>query len=121
MGVRGYPVLVVHEDAAARFLIAEALESEGFRAVSGGYFDALAALAKLNGEPPRVVLLDLDGDRAANAFAAELARHHRDVPIIGLSTSPNLRDGSAVGAAALLPEPFELDHLLEAVTRFCRN
>ena len=119
------PVLVVHGDAAARALIADALRLEGFRAVSGSHGDALTALEAQLHEPPRAVLLDLDGRDAqgggVSAFASALAHRHGDVPIIALTTSPNTRDGSAVGAATLVPEPFDLDLLIDVVSRCCRN
>ena len=121
----GCPVLVVHGDAAARSLIADALRLEGFRAVCGSHWDALPTLEAQLGELPRAVVLDLDG-RDANgggvgAFTTALRHRHLQIPIIGLSTVPHVRDGSAVGAAALIPEPFDLDHLLDAVVRCCRN
>ena len=98
---------------------------EGFPAVSASHWDALGALDRLGGEAPRALLLDLDGRDAAGggvvAIATALRSLHRSVPIIGLSTVPTVRDGSAVGAVALLPEPFDLDQLLEAVARYSDN
>ena len=118
-------MLVVHGDRAARALIADALRMEGFPAVSASHWDALGALDRLGGEAPRALLLDLDGRDAAGggvvAIATALRSLHQSVPIIGLSTVPTVRDGSAVGAVALLPEPFDLDQLLEAVARYSDN
>ncbi len=51
-----------------------------------------------------------------DAFARQ---HGHGVPVIALTTDAELRNGAEVGAAAVLPEPYELDELLALVLRYC--
>ena len=118
----GGPVLVVHQDAGVRDVIAEALALEGIDAAGATHAEAPGVLEALGRERPALVLLDLDGE--TTGFRAFLARRHgQPVPVVGLSTAPSsLRAPGAwsAGAAALLPMPFLLDDLISVVSRFCR-
>ena len=111
-------VLVVHGDAALRDAIAEALAMDGFHAATGDYANALDVLASLDVGTPGTILLDLHGP--AREFKAAFERvYGSGVPIVALTTAPTLLDGSEVDAAALLPQPFDLDDLLALVSRYC--
>ena len=110
-------VLVVQQYAAVRDVLVEALRMEGYRVVAGDHREALDALRRANVAKPDVVLLDVHGD--ARGVAQELRRVHGEgVPVVAVTTMPGRLDGSEVGAAAVLPLPFELDALFECVERF---
>ena len=99
-----------------RAVICQALCDEGYTTADGDHYTALRALPAFC--RPCLVLLDLHGPAATVREALEY-RHGAGVPIVALSTRPQVLDGSDVGAVALLPEPFELEDLLAAVGRHC--
>ena len=111
------PVLVVHDDEGIRAVITAALALEGIASTAATHADALVPL---DGGRPALVLLDLDRDSAAlrEAFGR---RYGNTVAIIGLTTAPTARNGSSVGASALVAMPFALDDLVGLVARFCRT
>ena len=111
-------VLVVDDDDLMRDLLVEALSDGPYRVRTAR--DGLEALAVLAGSwRPDLILLDLmmpnmDGwaFRARQLALAEIA----DIPVIVLSAGPNLRHGvDALGAAVIVPKPFDLDLLLNIV------
>jgi DNA-binding response OmpR family regulator len=118
-------VLIVEDDADQGRLIAELLRDEGLepRVVTSGR----AGLAALRERSPRVVLLDLVlPDMDGQAFRAAQLRMPavRDVPVILLSATHarNLRaQVQELEAAAGFEKPFDVEELLAAVLRFCRQ
>lgn len=115
-GVAARRVLVVDDDDAIRQLLVDLLTDAGYRVdqARGGH----DALDKVRSAPPDVILLDKlmaegDGTMFAEAYAKMPGRH---APIVGLCAS---RDGeewsNAIGAAALVVKPFDIEHLLAVV------
>jgi len=114
-------ILLVEDDPGLRDTLAEVLAERGYDVTC--VCDGLAALAELGGHPPpSVILLDLampvmDGW----AFRREQRRDPRiaKIPTIVLSASLGLDSGAvdALGVAAMLSKPFDLDRLLAAVER----
>jgi DNA-binding response OmpR family regulator len=118
-------VLIVEDDADQGRLIAELLRDEGLepRVVTSGR----AGLAELRDWSPRVVLLDLvlpdmDGQMFRAAHLAMPTR--RDVPVIILSATSarNVRaQVELLEAAAGFEKPYDVEELLQAVLRACRQ
>jgi DNA-binding response OmpR family regulator len=78
-------ILIVDDDESQRFLCQEALTDEGYRVISAK--DGKEALAKVEEEPPDLVILDIvmpemDGMEAMT----RILRKHRRIPVI-LNTS----------------------------------
>src|SRR5262245_30040439 len=120
-----YRVLIVEDDVDQGRLIADLLRDEGLepRVVTNGR----AGLEVLRDWPPRVILLDLmlpDIDGGAFRAAQVDMPTRRDVPVILLSATHarNVRTQvEALGAAAGFEKPFDVEELLDAVLRICRE
>jgi CheY-like chemotaxis protein len=112
-------VLVVDDDPAIRDFVGQALEEEGYEvrlAINGQ--DALSTLLKWHAD---LIVLDLmmptmDGwtfrerQRESEALA--------NIPVIVMSAARNLNGQSdRLLPAAILPKPFDLDHLLTETER----
>jgi len=112
-------VLVVDDEPAIRFVVAETLTFEGYPVKTAG--NGEEALKILEQERPELVLLDmrmpvLDGW----GFARELKRRGVDVPIVVMTAAQNARGWSReIGATAYLAKPFDLVDLLDTVERLC--
>ena len=116
----GRRVLVVDDDEIIRGFVSEALQDEGYeiRTAANGRH----ALDVLREWKPNLIVLDLmmpemDGwtFRAEQRKLPEAA----DVPVVVLSAVRDLRaQAAALGAASVLGKPFELDDLLQTVSRF---
>jgi two-component system chemotaxis response regulator CheY len=112
-------VLVVDDDPALRELVALMLTGEGFETdVASNGQDALD---KAHEHPPRVIVLDMmmpvmDGwmFRAHQRYCVTLAA----VPVVILSDVPGARLQN-VGAAAILPKPFDNHELITAIRALC--
>jgi two-component system chemotaxis response regulator CheY len=112
-------VLIVDDDPDLRKLMSEVLTSEGFDTdlASNGQ----DALDKAHDNPPRVIVLDMmmpvmDGwmFRAHQRYCVTLA----SVPVIVLSGAPRARLQN-IGAAAIMPKPFDNDELVTAIRALC--
>jgi len=112
-------VLVVDDEPAIRFVVAETLTFEGYPVKTAR--NGEEALKILEQERPELVLLDmrmpvLDGW----GFARELKRRGVDVPIVVMTAAQNARGWSReIGATAYLAKPFDLVDLLDTVERLC--
>jgi DNA-binding response OmpR family regulator len=107
-------VLVVHGDEAVRATIAAVLALDGYRAVAVDHHEALKG-TRARREKPAAVLLDTYGPARECAEAFRCA--HGLVPIVALSTRPAAEGDSTLGAADVLPLPFDVDNLLACVAR----
>jgi CheY-like chemotaxis protein len=114
-------VLVVDDEPAIRTTLRLILELEGYavRLASSG----AQALEQVEATPPRVVLLDvqmtgMDGWQTLprlKALAPEL-------PVIMVSGVRQLRsEAAAHHADGVVPKPFDVDGVLDAVARFIRS
>lgn len=111
-------VLVVDDERAIRSVLTEALTEEGCEVRSAR--DGREALQILLGWRPDVILLDLmmpvmDGRTFWEAQRG-LPDGLSDVPLIVLSGAREVAaHAEAMGAAAALPKPFDLDEVIEVV------
>jgi len=114
-------VLLIEDDEDIRAATVECLEEEGFTVV--GAESADEGLAQLRGGlTPTVILLDLMmPDRTGWDFRRDqLAdRTLRNIPVIVLSASRIGEDSlrQRMGHVDLVPKPFSIDTLLEAIAR----
>jgi CheY-like chemotaxis protein len=123
------PVLVVDDVESVRDAIACALEDEGYPVQQAE--DGHRALAILRASPrPHVVLLDykmpgLDGAGVLAAVAGDAALAARDAYILSSAYSRTLPRPLATllarMGARVLPKPFDLEDLFEAVAAACRG
>lgn len=110
-------VLVVEDDAAIRQFIAEALADVGYEVVEA--VDGSHALARLDVDPPDVVVLDLhmpvvDGP----AFMAAIADRPTRPPVVLMSANGTASEVAAqLGAAAHIEKPFAVSTLISLVDR----
>jgi CheY-like chemotaxis protein len=115
-------ILLVEDDPGLRDTLAEVLSARGYEVTCAP--DGRAALAELGvaRPPPSVILLDLampvmDGwtFRAVQQRDPRLA----SIPTIVLSASlgDDPRDVEKLAADAMLPKPFDLNRLVEALER----
>jgi two-component system OmpR family response regulator len=117
--VSGCIILVVEDDPEIRNLLVEILEEENLT-VSGARSGA-DALAIVELQAIDLIILDL---RLPDVSGAPLIRQIRSVrsttAILALSGSPDeLMMAQGQGVDATLAKPFDLDDLLEIVTRLC--
>jgi CheY-like chemotaxis protein len=116
---RNVNVLVVDDQEAIRETLQTALDDEGFTVECAA--NGREALDILERWKPCVILLDLmmpvmDGW----AFCAEQQRAGNTVPVVLLSAAGELeRHKEALGAAAVVPKPFDLDHVISAIEKVC--
>lgn len=115
-------VLVIDDDRDIRETLQEILETEGYEVKTArNGADGLARARELR---PALILLDLfmpvmDGAefRQQQLKDAELAH----IPVVIVSAAAGLEERiAALGVAAHLEKPLDLDHLFEIVGRYCR-
>lgn len=108
-------VLLAEDDWGLRDLLAEVLRAEGYRVLAAR--DGAHALAQLDGEPPAVVVTDLQMPRLDGiGLIAALRERGVAAPAVLLSTQDRLTKVDADRAAVVpLAKPFDLDDLLAAV------
>ncbi|MBU6422636.1 MAG: response regulator [Chloroflexota bacterium] len=112
-------VLVVDDDPDTLSAERELLRENGFEVMLAR--DGAEAMRAIEaGPPPSVIVLDIqmpgvDGP----AFALELRRHLRHVPLIVLTGAPDARhEADRCNAEAFLSKPFDTDRLVRTVRRF---
>ena len=118
--VSGRRVLVVDDDPDIRELIVSVLSDDGYEAVSAR--DGRDALEVLDRWPADVIVLDLmmpvmDGW----TFAARM-KEKWAIPIVVLSAATEVRKhADQLGAADVIPKPFDIDTLLPCIARVARG
>jgi CheY-like chemotaxis protein len=111
-------VLVVEDDEGIRELIALALGDEGHQVDEA--LDGRSALEQIARQPPDLIILDMkmpgmDGWEFARAYRG---RHGGRTPIVVLTAAIDAEArATEVGAEAFLAKPFDLDALIERVSR----
>ncbi len=119
-------ILVVDDEPDFASIVQTNLESEGF-AVDVAY-DGVQGLAKVNENPPDLVVLDvMMPEKDGYNMAKELKQNPRteEIPIIMLtavgdhvtSTRYSHADGMAMEADDYLPKPASAEQILESVNR----
>lgn len=108
---RGGHVLVVDDDALNRRLLTATLAREGIRTTAAT--DGAEALAAIEGDPPDVVLLDIEMP-GINGFevlerikTGETTRHLPVIMISGLDDTQSVVRCLEIGADDFLPKPFD--------------
>ena len=115
---QGRHVLVVDDDPEIRETITWALEDEGLTVMGAG--DGQAAVDKVLADRPALILLDmglpiLSGEEVAATLRERMAA---PPPIIVVTAAGSAAERAArCGAVAYLAKPFQLDRLVELVTR----
>ena len=110
-------VLVVEDDESIRNVITDVLEDRGFRVVGAG--NGADALARLDDLRPDVMVLDLLMPVMHGWDFMETYAEKTDgdtIPIVVVSVNPALpRSFSRFGVRGVVPKPFDVDDLLDAV------
>jgi CheY-like chemotaxis protein len=116
---RDINVLVVDDQEAIRDTLQTALDDEGFTVECAA--NGREALDILGRWKPCVILLDLmmpvmDGW----TFREEQRRAGNTVPVVLLSAAGELEEHrQALGAAAVITKPFELDRVISTIEQVC--
>jgi DNA-binding response OmpR family regulator len=116
-------VLIVEDDEDIRADLVAVLRLKGFEVAQAA--NGVEALARMSGQLPCVVLLDLmmpemNGWELRAAMKTD--PRLRAVPVVVVSGAGRLDDSVAtLEVAAMLPKPFELQKLFELVGRYCRR
>jgi two-component system response regulator RegX3 len=114
-------ILVVEDEPTLRETLAEALESDGFRAIQAG--DGRAALERFHSEAPDLVLLDLMLPELSGLEVTRRIRAESSVPIVMFTARDAEVDkvvGLELGADDYVTKPFssrELSARIRAVLR----
>jgi two-component system response regulator MprA len=112
-------ILIVDDDYGLRATLQAVLEDEGYTVTTA--VDGLDALAKLEGETPGLILLDLGMPRLDGYdLAEELVRRglRPAVPVVVLTADGRAAEKAArIGADDWLAKPFAVDRLLAQVRR----
>lgn len=116
---KDYPVLVVDDDTAVRELLAEGLESFGYRTVTASCIDE--AFEVVTHKPLRLVLSDIDmpgGDGIQ--LLNRVKRHSPDLDVImvtGAVDADTAVQAIRQGASDYVTKPFNLDEVQIVVER----
>lgn len=117
-----HTVLLVEDDAGTRDAIHELLVGHQYTVVDAR--DGSSALTLVKSEPrPCVIVLDLmmsamNGDEFRAAQLADPSV--RDIPVILVSGVRDLAERArALGVAAYLPKPFNVDGLIASIAQHC--
>jgi DNA-binding response OmpR family regulator len=111
-------VLVVDDDPSITAAVRDGLEFEGYRVTTAG--NGAEALREVRDDPPTLILLDM---RMPVMSGWEFAKEYRMVghqaPVIVMTAAANAGTWAAeIEADAVLPKPFTLDDLFDAVGRW---
>jgi two-component system, OmpR family, response regulator RegX3 len=115
-------VLVVEDEPTLRETLAEALESEGYRAVQAG--DGKSGLALFRSEHPDLVLLDLMLPELSGLEVTRQVRAESSVPIVMLTARDAEVDkvvGLELGADDYVTKPFSLRELSARIRAVLRR
>lgn len=111
-------VLVVEDDVSIQECVTLALEDQGYTVVTAEH--GIAALAYLREHRPTVILLDM---RMPVMDGWTFAREYKErpgprAPIVVMTAAMDApRWAGEIGAADVLPKPFDLDELFVVVQR----
>lgn len=109
-------VLVVDDDPDIRELLVSVLTDDGYEAMAAK--DGREALAVLDRWPADVVVLDLMMPVMDGWTFAERMREKWSIPIVVLSAATDLaRHAGRVGAADVVPKPFDIEMLLPRIAK----
>jgi CheY-like chemotaxis protein len=110
-------ILVVEDDDAVRYLVADALQDAGFAVATA--VDGADALDQIGDRPPDAILLDLQMPSVSGWSFLETFRNDprsTGIPVGIMSATPTLRKtADAWGVHVVLGKPFALDQLINQV------
>lgn len=107
-------VLVVDDEPSIRLLCRVNLELDGHEVVEAR--SLATAREALEQEDVDVVVLDVHLYRErSDALVAECHARRPPIPVVLVTGSVEITDAGLSHADAILPKPFELDHLLSTV------
>jgi len=115
-------ILVVDDEPTLRETLVEALESEGYRAISAA--DGREALAHFRAERPDLVLLDLMRPELSGVEVCRIIRAESGVPIRMLTARDSEVDkvvGLELGADDYVTKPFSLRELSARIRAIFRR
>jgi DNA-binding response OmpR family regulator len=115
-------ILVVDDETTLRETLVEALEMEGYRAISAA--DGRAALERFRSERPDLVLLDLMLPELSGVEVCRILRAESAVPIIMLTAKDAEVDkvvGLELGADDYVTKPFSLRELTARIRAIFRR
>lgn len=114
-------ILIIDDSAGIRKIVTETLTSGGYDVIEG--VDGADALTKLNGQKIHLIICDVNMPNMDGiSFVKEVKQspNYRFVPIIMLTTESQERkklEGITAGAKAWVVKPFQVDQLLNAVSK----
>jgi CheY-like chemotaxis protein len=119
MAARG-TVLVADTTWEIADVIVEVLADEGYQVWQAA--EVSAVITAILADPPDLILIDeCAAEMSRRNVLRDLQTWGVDVPIVIMTTNPEAVDDlTAHGAARCLLKPFELDQLLDCVTRYIR-
>ncbi len=115
-------ILVVEDEPTLRETLAEALDREGFRAVTAA--DGREALDRFRAEAPDLVLLDLMLPELSGIEVCRIIRSESSVPIVMLTAKDGEVDkivGLELGADDYVTKPFSLRELTARIRALFRR
>ena len=114
-------ILVVEDNLATCDLLVDLLTEEGYRVET--LARGRAAIARVAAGGVDLVLLDWRlPDLNGAAVLQALGANGHSVPVVILSAGPEALPGPPPpGAVATVPKPFEIDRLLQVLSRHCRR
>ena len=118
-------ILAVDDSKTVQKMISTVLEKEAYRIVQAE--DGLSAIAKLDEELPKLILLDItmprmDGYQVCKVITGNDATKH--IPVIMLSGKDGFFDkvrGKMVGASNYITKPFDPGDLTKSIAKFIKN
>ena len=109
-------VLVVDDEPQVVWVLEFSLQGEGYRTYSA--HDGMEALDQIERHHPELMVLDvmmprMDGWAVLEALAdMPLAERPRVVMVTALTSAMDRARAERLGAAAFVPKPFDMDHLV---------
>jgi CheY-like chemotaxis protein len=113
-------VLIVDDDWVIRHCIAETLREEGYEPLTAAHGAEALAVLRAGAGQPDVILLDMhmpvmDGWAFAQEYRRLPGPH---APIVVITAAHDARERVLeIGADGVLPKPFDLDQVIDAVQR----
>ena len=112
-----YQILVVDDEPAIAYLVADTLQEEGYEVRV--HHDGASALLDIVNDPPDLELLDIAMPVMVGDELLRYLRQHGypHLPVIVMTAGLHPEAYLAQGASAVLPKPFDLEHMLDLVQR----
>ena len=115
-------ILVVDDDSALRNTLIEILEEEGYRASSASNGQEALEVLRRQGPQTRLILLDMMMPVMDGWTFAQRMKEKWTIPIVVLSAATEVRKhADQMGAADVIPKPFDIDTLLPCIARVARG